>query len=155
MSSQTISTRVTNGLYLELNEFCLEKAVSFSDVLKNALLQWHKFGDQELPKELLNKLKEEKADLVLKTKMKKVFFLHNIHSKVKRLVQNEGLEGDDINLILIPLIKMYRDNAEAKGYTEAVSELNKVVDSAEGLPHDQNYFMKWAGIRNDNYLRNR
>ena len=146
MSSQTISTRVTNGLYLELNEFCLKKAVSFSDVLKNALLQWHKFGDQELPKELLNKLKEEKADLVLKTKMKKVFFLHNIHSKVKRLVQNEGLEGDDINLILIPLIKMYRDNAEAKGYTEAVFELNKVVDSAEGLPHDQNYFMKWAGI---------
>lgn len=146
MPSQTISTRITDGLYLELNAFCLEKGVSFSDVLKNALLQWKEFEFQKLPDFLLNKFKEEQADLLLKTKMKKVFFLHNIHAKVKRLVQYEGVEDDGVNFVLIPLIELYRDNAEAKGYNEVVYELNKVLKSANGLPSERVYFLNWTGL---------
>ena len=146
MSSQTISTRISDGLYMELNQFCLDKGVSFADVLKNALLHWKQFGDDNLPDFLLNKFKEEQADLLLKTKMKKVFFLHNIHNKIKRLVQYEGVEGDDIGFVLVPLIELYRDNAEVKGYTEAVYELNKVLKSYNGTTHEQNYFNSWCNL---------
>ena len=146
MSSSTISTRVTNGLYLEMVQFSLDNGCTPSDILKNALLSWREYSDGNVPEYLANKFAQEKADLVLKTEMRKILFLHNVQRKIKRLVMNEGIEGEAIKTVLIPLIEMYKRNAEVKQYEKAIEVLNNVLDSAKGVGDAQVYFMNWAGI---------
>ncbi len=149
MRSQTISTRVSIDAYQHLCNYCLEKGIGISDILIEGLKLWQE--KPNTPDYLKNALQSERADIILKVKMKRILFLHNVQQKLRKLYIVEHLDFSDTVRVIIPLLESFVENAKAKGYDKEYEFLKDMLENArQGLIEHGNIekwkrFSIWSG----------
>ena len=145
MASEVISTRVNRDFYRSLTAYAQEKGIFLSDVFKLALVNWFE-TNKDLPDALVGALKRDQADVVLKLKMSRTLFLHNVRQKFRRILGKEDLHKDQREQVIKQLFEGFITNASDKGWDFEKEYLKTMLKKAEGDAKDKIDFAYWVGL---------